>query len=356
LLVTTFGSLKPILRRIVLRVHPDVVSQLPPHCSALNATSLQTLFRLFDSLRARLPEERASMPAEEVAAGTQPLAEAYKFEFWHEPRAPEGAAEAAPAASPLLLQREVRVPRGLEAQCARLASAGRPASASAHWLALGADTLAVLGEGLGLCARGAVQLSPELRAAIRAGAAPKPGPGSSSSRSGAGMEPLSATEALRAHLRGLSPLQQGKDQGRGAATLAEAQALVAQPRSVFTLPQRRGRVQALLARPGWLTIDAAEGGSSSSAAAAASAMRLRQALLTHYDALFLYHSLWLGLRVAVGPNLHYMAQPATGCLTLPSAFSEAELVHLVRRSTGGQQERAVSSAAAAAAAAVSYIK
>ena len=329
LLVTTFGSLKPILRRIVLRVHPDVVSQLPAHCSALNATSLQTLFRLFDSLRARLPEERAGMPAEEVAASTQPLAEAYKFEFWHEPRAEEGAAEA-PAASPLLLQREVRVPRGLEAQCTRLVSAGRPASASAHWLALGADTLAVLGEGLGLCARGAVQLSPELRTAIRAGAAPAAG--SSSSKGGAGMEPLSATEALRAHLRGLSPLQQGKDQSRGTATLAEAQALVAQPRSVFTLPQRRGRVQALLARPGWLTIDAAEGGSS--AAAAASAMRLRQALLTHYDALFLYHSLWLGLRVAVGPHLHYMAQPATGCLTLPSAFTEAELVHLVRRSWG----------------------
>ena len=55
-LVSSFSSLKPLLRRIVLRVHPDVVSHLPQAHTAQNAASLQVLFRLFDGLRARLPE------------------------------------------------------------------------------------------------------------------------------------------------------------------------------------------------------------------------------------------------------------------------------------------------------------
>ena len=56
-IISTFAHLKPLLRRVVLRVHPDVVASLPPHCAPANAASLQTLFRFFDVLRARLPEE-----------------------------------------------------------------------------------------------------------------------------------------------------------------------------------------------------------------------------------------------------------------------------------------------------------
>ena len=146
-LVSSFASLKPLLRRIVLRVHPDVVSHLPQAHAAQNATSLQVLFRLFDGLRARLPEGAPPPPPPPL----QPLSERHQLDFWYEPR----SADAGAALEPRLLQREVRLPLGLEARCARLVGSGHSAAAAALWLGVGTGALADLGEGLGLHAASA---------------------------------------------------------------------------------------------------------------------------------------------------------------------------------------------------------
>ena len=323
-LVSSFSSLKPLLRRIVLRVHPDVVSHLPQAHTAQNAASLQVLFRLFDGLRARLPEGAPPPPPPPL----QPLAERHQLDFWFEPRSAaqsEGGGGDAAAAAPLeprLLRREVRLPLGLEARCARLVGSGHSAAAAALWLGVGTGALADLGEGLGLHARGAVQLAPPLRAALReaSGGADSAAGGRARAAAAQRMEPLSATATLRKHLQALSPLQQGKHESPGPPSLALAQALTAHPRTVFTLPQRRKRVEALLARPGWLTLRGAS---------AAAAQRLRQALIAHFDALFLYHALWPALRLTLGAP--YLAQASTGCLSVPEDFSDAELVYFVQR-------------------------
>ncbi len=322
--MSTFSSLKPLLRRIVLRVHPDVITHLPPACATTNAASLQTLFRFFDTLRCSLPAEaRAGAPE---ALKPQPFSESYKFEFWHELREESdlgGEGSAAPP-QPLLLQREMRMPPGLERRCAQLVKGGCGLAASAHLLGLGKDTIAVLGEGLGLLPRGALQLSPALREALREGARETPG-----ARAGSGMDPSSAMDMQRAHLAAQSPLQQGKDQSSAPPTMEGAHRLVAgTPPSVFTLPQRRRRVDGLLSKPGWLSIHC--GGKEEQVNAAA--LRLRSMLIRNFDGLLLFHALWPTLRLALAPGCAWHADPASGSLSIPLGHTEAELLHFVTHS------------------------
>ena len=54
-IVSSFASLKPVLSRVVLRVHPDVLvgAGLDAAGATANEASLAALFRVFEGVRAR---------------------------------------------------------------------------------------------------------------------------------------------------------------------------------------------------------------------------------------------------------------------------------------------------------------
>jgi hypothetical protein len=390
--VASFSDLKRLLRRVVLRVHPDVMAGagLSAERSRVNEASLQALFRLFDGLRVRLGEGGpvsegggAALPAQ-----PSPVAGTHAFAFWHEARRPArggvvaaaAVADAAAAATayegeggdrdeglraaargaPLLalFRREFDVPASVEARAAELARGGYAAAVHAQWLALGADVLRLLGEGMGLFPRGAVQLAPAARAALRAeaggggaeegegGVSSAPSPREGAARRRARADPwafATADAAIRGNLLSLSPLQQGKGGAPGPPTLAEARALVAgAPRSIFSAASVARRVDALLGGAGF---------SAEAACGAVAVARLRAALRAHHDALHLYHEAWPSVRLTLrGAGGGWAADAAARALAVPADFSDVELVHFVRRSWPALQARAVAEALHAAAA------
>lgn len=349
-MVSKFTQLKPLLRRVVLRVHPDVLPHLHPTRGSQNEASLQGLFRLFDALRGRLEDAGSTSKVE-------PIAGHYVFDFWHEQggggdenEEEEEEDTPPPLSSPtrgggataVLLHRELRVDASLDERCKALQRAGKGVEYQAEWLNVGTGALATLGEGLGVFPKGAIQLSPDLRAHLVITTNPTGRGGSKRAAAAASMSPVSAAQAMRANLLARSPLQQGKrDTPSSTPTLDEARALVANPLSVFTLQQRRRRVEFLMALPNWLTVR--EEGGGGAPAAHLLAMRLRDTLVAHFDALHLYHGLWPTSGFVIGggaattnnPTTAYVKlNPLTHRVEVPMGYTEVDLVHRVRGAWG----------------------
>jgi hypothetical protein len=380
--VAGFSDLKRLLRRVVLRVHPDVVggAGLSAERARTNEASLQALFRLFDGLRARLGEGEPREAGAPAPAQPSPVAGTHAFSFWHAPLGGgggeeedvEGAAAAAPPPLLTLLRREFEVPAAVEARAAECARGGRGAAAAALWLALGADVVKLLGEGLGLFPRGAVQLAPAVRAALRAGAAappPAPAPAPAAAARGARASPraraaeapfsfATAEAAVRRNLLSLSPIQQGKGARPGPATLAEARALVAAPRrSLFSSAAAARAVDGVLGGRGFRVAAGAGGGGAPVSPAharardAAAVARLRAAMLKHHDALHLYHEAWPSVALTLGrAGGGWSADARARALTVPGDFTEEALVHFVRAQWPALQAAAVGDAVRAVAA------
>ena len=327
-IISCFAHLKPLLRGVVLRVHPDVLPHLPPLHSTQNESSLQNLFRLFDCLRGRL---------ENGAVSKDPIVGNYVFEFWHEPNlnlSSEDTVEGGGGAAAIFFRRELHVTSAFESQCKKLEDSGKRTAFKAQWLKVGITALSDLGQGLGLYDRGSLQLAPELSAAI----APSISEGVHNfSKSTAGMSPVSAAQALRANLLSRSPLVQGKRDTPGAPSLFEATQLVSGANSVFSTSQRKQRVDSFLAKPNWLKVIAPSGEEVNSRTTdfftlPAMVGKLRKALMHHHDSLYLYHHSWLASGISLGPSTNHKWQfdSFSGKLMVPSDFTEVQLVHHVR--------------------------
>jgi hypothetical protein len=266
-----------------------------------------------------------------------------------------------------------------------LARRGFAAQARARWLELAAEAVGRLCAAARVPAfprNGALVLAPEL-AALAASVAPAPpraagagegelGEGGDADALGGLEDAVAAGELLRdrararrrsggggssggssegdvasaflfANLAAHSPLAQGKARAFPVRGVAAAGV------SVFSPAARRARAEALLARPAPLFTVASPPALGARAAAAA-VRRLRACMVTHFDALALYHPLWSRVRLRLGPAAGagagesgdgdgdgdaYRADAEACAFEVPADFDEARLVGLVERAFPG---------------------
>ena len=96
--------------------------------------------------------------------------------------------------------------------------------------------------------------------------------------------------------------------------------------SLWKLPERRMRVSGIVHRK-QLTVDSSV---KDPLAGRAAMGRLVSAMTHHYEALFVYHELWLGLRVIIRQEGPFHAVPAARTLLIPVDFEEEDLVDFVQ--------------------------
>lgn len=286
--ISSFSSLKPVVSRVVLRVHPDVLvgAGLCADGARLNESSLSNLFRLLDGIKGHCDEKKPASHAK--------LAGAYDMTFWHaSPRAPPG--------SGLVLTRHgVSFTAARESELSALAASGRINDARAHWIALGVAALRPVAEAAGVVPRGSLVLSQSLQGIVDRDArkaATDTRAAASSAADKIAWSPTSVEAALRSHLLNNPPLWQGKHGG-------SVEAAGASRNSVYSTRQCRARVESLVSRPGWLIIDqsASTFAAARSSLASMSSIRLpgsaiiaarfRKFFADFHDELHLYHPLW----------------------------------------------------------------
>jgi len=317
--ITNFKQLTPFVKRIILRVHPDVVATAADEVIATNEGSLQDLFRLLDGLK-------VYCEAPDVASlgSTEPsLRPLYRLAFFHYARA---AGKENDDPSLRVLERaavDVAVPSLLVERCRILARKGHHSVARALYMRAALGAVGDVGRAVGLPLP--LSLGPPhaaLLAEVDAAEAEK----------GAGRKPVdnwaTAEASLLSHLKAQGPLQQGKGTGGGGPVRVED----GMSPSVFSRTAVTRAVERFIARPGALRFDAA----LQPPAARAAVSRLRAMLTAFHDPLMLYHTVWTTIGVAFGPPTGeqaggggYWASPATRTFTLPSDFTVEGAVELL---------------------------
>lgn len=335
-----FRDLAPLVKRLVLRVHPDMIATQPTESIQTNEASLADFFKLFDALRvvctaaeaaAGLNDATGSSPtglkANEPAAteASAALRQTYNFAFFFKSPAHDGKVRRAAF--------DFKMPHLFEDRMRVLVERGMAAAAVAHWLELSRDTLVKLAAVVELPLH--VVLSSDhasvieqhrrtmaaREAAARAAAAGASSTGSIDSET-TGKPAVAyrldgAEAALRANLLRNSPLVQGKREPFPQYGLSSG--------SVFPESARIRRADRVLARPAM--VGPQPGVTRANASAGFS--KLRAAMVGHHDALHLYHDVWLALHIRLtnGPGL--FADATTASLYIPHSFDTGQLIAFV---------------------------
>lgn len=329
--VTSFASLLPLVKRVVLKVHPDIVHAAGAEAVAVNEGSVRELFRLFDTLKQRCGGDDGAGAPPPGAAAPSPLKHRYDLSFFYYAPLAKGGSAGAGGGGGHELRRanvDIAVPPLFQERTAALEARGLAPQARSHWLGLAVDALTKLLAAVGLGAVVRPALAPEHQAVVdrareqqqahRSGGAA----GSSGGRFRQA-DADGAMGALRRNLLQSSPLEQGKGDAFPAYGMATA--------SVYSLKQRTARVLSLLAtdRPGGGGFAPSAGLSPEQARRGFTA--LRRALIAHHDGLRLYHPLWPAVAVTLAPSGVWAALPAARSLTLPWDASEEEAVRFIQR-------------------------
>ena len=340
IVIGSFAAFKPVVSRVVLRVHPDVLvgAGLDVAGARANETSLVSLLKLVEGVRARCGEGGGKISGA--------LAGSYDLSFWHAPpKSPPGAAL-------IRTRHAVLLSTARESALDALAKGGRTAEARALWLTLALSALRPLAEATGSVPRGGLVLSQQLQVVADRDAQAKTNSSTTdaaaaSEASRAAWKPESVDASLRAFLLANPPLQQGKS---GLGGLEEGGIVTG---SVFSAKQRRARAESLLARDGWLTVDpqAAAFAHKNNFAAAAlpgaslAAAHLRHTLTLYHDAMHLYHPLWDGARVSLEGVGSWGVDVTLRSLRIPCNFEPIEMVRFVRKAWPAMLQAALRDAA-----------
>lgn len=321
LIVKEYASLVPMVKRFVLKVHPDMVHSSGSDVVAVNQAGIQEFFRLFDSLKPRCGDDDGSADPSSAQQQRQPLKTRYNLSFYYRPPLPAVIlADLGQQAGELRRANvDITVPPLFQERMTQLEQRGQLKQSRSEWLGFAMDSLDKL-----LCAVGVdanMMLSPEHKAIVE-----KSAENASKARhnGGKGGE-LSSTQysgalgALRANLLEYSPLLQGK--GAPFPTVGMSRD------SVFSMKERTGRALSLLSDRGKILPSSSLTGEQVRRAF----NELRAAFTTYHDALQLYHPLWPAVAVNLGPTGVWLAQPGTRSLHVPWDFSPSELVAFVQR-------------------------
>jgi hypothetical protein len=360
--VASFASLLPLVKRIVLKVHPDIVHAAGPEAVSVNEASVREFFRLFDTLKQRCGGDDGSGTgpgSAPLGAAPAPLKHRYDLSFFYyapPARGVSGGHELRRA------NVDIAVPPLFQERTAALEGRGLAPQARSHWLGLAVDTTTKLLAAVGLGGVVRPVLAPEHQAVVdraREQQHQQQRTGSATSGASGGRfrqaDADGAMGALRRNLLSASPLVQGKGDAFPTYGMATA--------SVYSLKQRTSRVLALLASAG------RQGGGGfapspelSPEQARAGFTALRHTLIAHHDGLQLYHPLWPAVAVTLAPSGVWAAVPPARSLTLPWDATPEETVRFIQRAfpslvaaaqaqVPGRLARAQQAAAAATAAA-----
>lgn len=287
-IVASFADLKPWLKQMMRRVHPDTVHTQSEEVRAQNHDSLLAMGGMFDALRERC--EACAAPKTEPPV-IPALQASYKLKFyWVE----EGSLKEATydAAMPLDLDAQTRL---LISRCV--------ASPSLHaqWLSVATVHARQLLEGVGIPCGIAVK-KPKVKAAPRLFEQAPQAP--------------NAIALLRENLITWSPLQQGK------ITAFPKPKPITVVGSVWTESRREKRVSDLFER-GRVAADPGVPVNEGRFAKAA----LAAFLIRHFDRSLAFHDVWFSISIVLCRVYQFV--PQTRTLYIPAAFKEAELAEFL---------------------------
>ena len=357
IVVSKFTALLPLVKRLVLRIHPDVVTAYGPDVVTVNESSLQELFTLLDIVKTRSALDPRGADPLKVPPRTQPLQPRYHFSFYYRGSGgtgTRGIGGSGGDAHPELRRTNhvIAVDPLFESRVSVLAERGQPETARAHWLSFAIDALRKLLSGVGLSADAhRLTLDASLRSLL---ASSSSGAGSSSSgdrrsprqrRYPTAAEQDSAYSALRENLREMSPLEQGKggDSSSGIAVVGGAgvgqrsPAVAAGVRggsSVFSARARSDRALSILASTDRMSTSPDVSPEEARVAMAT----LRSAMVDRHDELRLYHPLWLMLNVRLESSSspsRWSVQTRSLTVHVPVDATADDLVHFILRVWSG---------------------
>lgn len=337
--ISEFRQLTPLIKRIILRIHPDMVATAASNIQDDNAAALQDVFKFFDGLK-------AYCEARDVSSLNKPpqLKPRYTLSMWYFLSA--GTVD--------VQTRELKrasvvlsVPAALPERTRILARKGMHGKAKAEWMSTAIGCITQLAAALGM-----PPLALELHASLAEHLTKAPSPEQSAEEARKESESAwaGAEMGLRDNLLKVSPLVQGK--GSPADTAAALRALdpeKAAP-SVYRRREREARMERFLGRRGSIVIagfNPASNGSTAwvppslrgkagaekegSAVTSAYALaRLKTALVELHDPLQLYHPIWDVITVMIGGTAGgYACDASKHILYLPMDFTRTGLFTLV---------------------------
>jgi hypothetical protein len=335
-LVSSFTDLQPWIRRTVLKIHPDVLSSYSEPYIAQNAEALSEIFRLTGLIAAR----SGISTVEDKGEPFLPNGRGTLIFYVEDENGDRNLRRCSVEVSlPTLQEERWRILATKESFATQ---------AKAHWLHLGCDIITKL------CRAAAVKsfsidtsllLSKDLLDLIQqkndkknqkqekvskneedplgwledevtdVGAQPP------IRRSTRGERTNITTSYLFANLAENSPLAQGKAYAfpkRGVSGI-----------NIFSKQKRLEMTDRVLGKPGSFSI--ASSPIISKREAALIVQRLRVCMVSHFDALSLYHPLWSGsIQLHVdGPNSNYEADVNQMAFKIPSSFNDKQFVDLI---------------------------
>lgn len=289
-MIHTFADMKPLVRQLIKRVHPDAVHAHPEAVRSQNHSSLLA----FDAMLAAVGERCAlcSKPSKEPGQLSQ-INQVYKLKFHWEDRE---------TAKLSCLTYDAVMPLDLDAQT-RLVITRSVNSPTLHaeWLKVALTHVKHLLHGVRVRCNAAVPSArPAKKRLFQQDTAP-----------------IDSSALLRANLVEWSPIQQGK-----INAFPKPRPFVpasSSATSLFSRTQRHDRVAALFHRKR-ISADP----SLAPQVAAHALANFSQHLMAHFDRWLLFHNAWYSVRVVLGHT--YMCVPAARALYIPARFIEADLV------------------------------
>ena len=307
-IVKTFADLRPHLRKLIRRVHPDAVHSQEDHVRAQNHESLLALDVMMNALKERC--ELVTKPKAEPGM-LQPVHESTVLQFYWVETTKNAEEEVE------ILRKtsyNAKMPMELDAQT-RLVINRAIASPTLHsqWLNVAATHVKALLDG--------VSVPCNLRLKDAAAAKKK------KRLFNEAPQPMGAEALLRENLTQWSPLQQGKVKAfPGPQPLSNKY-------SVFTAKQRSATVGALFTRgnvrcdPALTPIEAAKGRE-----------RVARFLTDNFDRSYMYLDVWRSITITVGRVFMYV--PVTRTLYVPFEFEQQAMADFLDDNLPGIIEEA----------------
>jgi Domain of unknown function (DUF4460) len=349
--INEFKALLPFVKRFILQVHPDVMSQYGRDIVETNEASLQEFFKLFDSLKERSSSVMTSgnkKPNAPITASkvlhSAPLKSQYSFIFY--------VLDAQSKLSRVPV--DVKIPLMFEERMRIMTERGLSSAAKAHWMDVSIKSLKTLISAIGgfpptnpqfdetkLGSRKLVV--PNLTLSDEDSAILKQAEHQEDRIRNAKMrmrgELPGADAAMRNNLLHMSPIEQGKftykDSPSSAASGVDE--FLGMETDAFTEKQRGENARRAISKCQFGEDNSGGGASKnftfqvfSISEKQVTTTRFLRVLMRYHDSLRLYHPAWTILRIVFTKQSQCAIDLQKFCLYVPIDTTQYSFVHFVR--------------------------